>query len=66
MNISRLIEKLQAIQNEHGDLPVGVDDYNSGYGGAGEPYLEVCGRRMKDVREVQTIVEINSGEIRWW
>lgn len=63
MKISELIEQLQKLQSEHGDLRIGVDDYNNGYGGAGEPYLDVCGRRNSYTDEVLTIVKIAAGQI---
>lgn len=36
MNISEIVSELLKIKEEHGDIPVGFDDYNQGHGGTCE------------------------------
>lgn len=41
MRIIQLIHELEKYRDSHGDLRVGVDEYNDGFGGYFVPYLEI-------------------------
>jgi len=60
MNISELIDELTKIREDHGNIPVGYDDYNCGYGGTHEvDSVEVIeDEKLINNRNSQTVVRL--------